>query len=328
VSIYGASGGTSGAAAHVSGVTALMMSNWNSSTPSWDNIVQEDCEAILKLTATDLAQAFPYGETVGPDAKTGYGRINAGLAVMAVDQGYHIRHIDKTHYTNSHSTSTTLQQACATWQWTGSNTSNVPAAFYTTDIYEVETIYNYNYSSETLIDSWELYKASTGYPLMAGCILHQDEDAFVELKNKATLTACTLKTYVYNFTYDMTNSKTVNYWIPCHPSQVNSAFTLYTVNPFAQTAIQKQNAEVDYINIYPNPGTGKFTIGYKSMKECKSVVTVTDCTGRIIQEQEIRTNSGINRQEVDLSVNPDGIYFIKFELQDNRTFVRKIVLAH
>lgn len=73
---YAKFNGTSAAAAHATGVAALLMSQVNEPGNPFNNLAPEDVEQLLQRTATDRGQA-------GYDDYHGYGLLNAGKAVSA-----------------------------------------------------------------------------------------------------------------------------------------------------------------------------------------------------------------------------------------------------
>ncbi len=74
------------------------------------------------------------------------------------------------------------------------------------------------------------------------------------------------------------------------------------------------------INIYPNPSNGMFYIELaKSIS--KANVSILDMTGKLIYTNKL--NSNLN--EIDLSSQAKGIYFIKFNISDE-TLISKLIL--
>lgn len=70
--------GTSAAAPHVSGVVGLLLSHYNKGCYNRRNLSFEDVDYLLKQSATDIF-------SVGPDVKSGYGRLNAGDALQMIE---------------------------------------------------------------------------------------------------------------------------------------------------------------------------------------------------------------------------------------------------
>ena len=86
------------------------------------------------------------------------------------------------------------------------------------------------------------------------------------------------------------------------------------------TKINKNNVE-DKINIFPNPTTGDLSIILE--KSGKAEIRVFNLLGDVIfEESNIQHSGDIN---LNLSGNPEGIYFIKIYTSD-KYFIKKILL--
>jgi subtilisin family serine protease len=77
--------GTSAAAPHVAGVAALMLSHHNTANLAPNNLAPEDVEWIIELTATDIGEP-------DYDELTGFGRLNAGAALVAISDPFCVIH--------------------------------------------------------------------------------------------------------------------------------------------------------------------------------------------------------------------------------------------
>jgi len=328
---YTTFGGTSSSAPHVSGVTGLMMSYRNLSTPNWDNLVHEDCEAILKRTAIDQSLSVTYSETVNYDIRTGYGKIDAGGALAALEPQYKIRHINNFHYSPNF-TSNTSTISNGTWYWPGAPTTTIPAGNYDMDMVQVTINHNYSslFSNETYLGAWPLYKASNAMgPILGGAtVIPTHEQNYVELTIPASTSTAQVKGYTYHLTrfYTGNSSYTVDLWVPQHPSLINLGLTLYSLdnNPVYNKELQ---ASIDYFNLYPNPNKGQFILGFNSRIFTKANVNVVDITGRLvyaIENKEVQL--GINRFDIKLNHLPKGIYFVNLDIETNKSLVKKVII--
>jgi hypothetical protein len=78
-------------------------------------------------------------------------------------------------------------------------------------------------------------------------------------------------------------------------------------------SVVEENKETTWA-VYPNPGTGIFTIQSSTeISDCK--IIVTDVSGRDVFEK--RHPGAGNTFEVDLRKYPNGIYFLKFSDSKN-----------
>jgi hypothetical protein len=119
----------------------------------------------------------------------------------------------------------------------------------------------------------------------------------------------------------------MNTYITAPPSDNTSALREGIINDIASvnsTKLISQNIENAFaesnlnaiataqgLNVYPNPNTdGKFSIDFLAEAEGKSILTVTDITGKLIFEKAISYNAGANKLEIALPNLMNGIYFL------------------
>ncbi len=81
-----------------------------------------------------------------------------------------------------------------------------------------------------------------------------------------------------------------------------------------------ETQQIEYINIYPNPSSGTFTVtnpqGFKNLVGLE----ITDITGKIIY-----MTRGHAPMQIDISNQPAGIYFINIKTE-NKIYTEKIII--
>ena len=85
------------------------------------------------------------------------------------------------------------------------------------------------------------------------------------------------------------------------------------------SSIQTEAAEV--LSVYPNPGSGVFTISANILKN--GVIEVYDMLGSKIKHIEVEAST--TSYEIDLTNYPKGIYIINM-ISENKKYVQKITI--
>jgi hypothetical protein len=295
-------GGASSAVPHVSGTYALLMSHFNHSTPNWDNLLHEDCENILKRTATDLA-ALQYSETPGYDSRSGWGRINAYKALKNINKNfYRFRHLTYNHCT-SYTFSISSINTAVSIAWPAMNT--LPAGTYSTDVYEITTTITYTLApGETIIDKWPMYKECIGYNGNLAKI-YTDRPYHAQIIS-VTNTQAVLKAYTYKILAN-------NTFYPADPFQngIKSGITLYTYDTGGTGVSIKNNQEVNKnFLLRPNPNTGEFAIFFGSEVDTKLTYKVFDMLGRTVKSGSYQSVFGPNNIYINMNDVSNGIYIV------------------
>ncbi|MBI4931409.1 MAG: T9SS type A sorting domain-containing protein [Bacteroidetes bacterium] len=90
-------------------------------------------------------------------------------------------------------------------------------------------------------------------------------------------------------------------------------FTICVVDPLVGIV---ESTNTNNINIYPNPSSGTFTI---ETTEQESELIILNTLGEIILSQKIQNG----KTEIDLSNQPNGIYFLHLT-SENGTTTKKL----
>jgi hypothetical protein len=293
--------GTSHASPFVAGAAALMMSYRNSATPSWNNLVHEDCEQILQRTCTDLSQYPVYTETPGYDTVTGWGRININQAIKKINKNYYrIRHISETLGATSavRAVATISANIILPWPaWVSNLAGN-----YSTDIYELTSTINFALAAgEQIVSYWPLNKECYGTKLNTAQVV-TDRPYYSKIVSVSN-TQAVLKTYYYRQTLS-------NTYMPYSPSQIQNAFTLYTYDPSGTIGLA-ENFEnyIDFI-VYPNPSSGLFDISFTADYTNTLTYKVFNILGQEVRFGNYIPEYGKNTIKLNMSDLTNGIYIL------------------
>ena len=93
-----------------------------------------------------------------------------------------------------------------------------------------------------------------------------------------------------------------------------------TITP--QTTGTEELADNNRMQIFPNPSEGKFEIRFKSMAGMETV-EVFNVLGEKINQQPA---TGNQKFEVDLSLQPEGIYFVKL-ISGDQSWLKRVVVV-
>lgn len=77
------------------------------------------------------------------------------------------------------------------------------------------------------------------------------------------------------------------------------------------------------IQVYPNPGTGNFTIDFDDQVTAKYELNVINCLGQTVDTKTSKTSS---KTTMDLSALENGVYFIEVKSEDKTVATKKIVV--
>lgn len=93
-----------------------------------------------------------------------------------------------------------------------------------------------------------------------------------------------------------------------------------------QSGSQKeQKLNLANMSFYPNPNTGKFNLSFSLPEKGDAEVTILNTEGKVVYTEKLPAFSGNYDQEIDISKQAKGIYFVKVE-QGKNSQVKKIVL--
>jgi hypothetical protein len=85
------------------------------------------------------------------------------------------------------------------------------------------------------------------------------------------------------------------------------------------------NVVLDSIHIYPNPTGGRFFLEIYHARKDTYMLEIFDPTGKVLWIKQINNSNQVIRENIDISRNPAGMYFLKVTNND-RQRIKKIIL--
>jgi hypothetical protein len=83
--------------------------------------------------------------------------------------------------------------------------------------------------------------------------------------------------------------------------------------------------EIDELSFSPNPSNGKFLLEFKTPETGRTQIEIYDVNGKKVYSESIANFEGWYSQEIDISDEQNGVYFLKIQ-QDTKVSTRKIIL--
>lgn len=95
--------------------------------------------------------------------------------------------------------------------------------------------------------------------------------------------------------------------------------------PCNTASITEQDQNNDLIMLAPNPSKGTFTAYYTAAKEQNVSLKLIDVTGRMVYNDEVKLNRGVNPIALKLENLNKGIYLFEFTTQQGKQVVKLVI---
>lgn len=92
-----------------------------------------------------------------------------------------------------------------------------------------------------------------------------------------------------------------------------------------QTGLNDQKLKLDQMNFFPNPNTGKFKLSFNLQDRGDTEINILNMEGKAVYHQQLKSFSGNYDQEIDISSQPKGVYFVKVA-QGSHSYVKKLMI--
>ena len=285
---YACFGGSSSAAAHTSGVAALMMSEHNILGGYANDLAPEDVEIILEKSAVDIVGTPNHNPqyTVGYDAANGWGRLNAAEAVEYVHTPYRVFHSGgpDTSPVVDLPTETIVIPANPGWN----NTYELPPGTYQAVPRQFTNTYTNDFGPNTVV--LDGLGGQPGYwsrpSTTLGAVNFFDEPGAVW---EFTLTGNVLHVVAVTKTWHVIqgpNGQTMDQWWPTNPSKVRTPYSVHVRDNFSVGEIEITTT--NGLWVVPNPATDRVMAQWSNLDA--SSIEVYDARGRIVfRKNQLRT---------------------------------------
>lgn len=301
--------GTSFAAPHVAGVAALFHSEHHVNNGYPNNLAPEDVEYFLENFATTPYQGY--------DQEIGFGRVNASLSLEKLSfPDYYVLHGGGQ---SSASTSVNSPEMVIP-QEPMYGLSNIPYLGERTEV-------NYAFVEvlpigQTIIDAWPRFSSSKGFDANTDITNASWFDMNVSVNQNVISVSTT--TYCWYIIQELITFQPVGIWIPSHPSELKTSYSLYVEDPNSTASMDEENLGAG-ISVYPNPSNDQITIDYNLSENTDVQLEIIDATGRKIATHEMK-NQAVGKQSLTISVShlANGIYFCTLNVGEEQ-LTRKII---
>ena len=81
----------------------------------------------------------------------------------------------------------------------------------------------------------------------------------------------------------------------------------------------------DAVKVFPNPGSGQFTISIENEQVIAGIMKITDSLGRTVQENDLYLKAGGNQLKLQLNSETAGVYYLQI-ISEGKQVVKEIVL--
>ena len=120
----------------------------------------------------------------------------------------------------------------------------------------------------------------------------------------------------------------------CDSIGLDSAGNLLKKDGFGITVVDEKDLlsvpkidAIQGVSVYPNPSTGLYTVSVNMKASEKLSISATNSLGQNVLSQEFNTQSGANTLTLDMTEQPNGIYFINLrtgnEVKNLRVYLQK-----
>lgn len=326
---YWPTGGTSAAAAHVSGVCALLHEYLTNSTDALLNAVStpvaEDYEKIITNSAFDIipstnplyaATTAPY--SIGWDSLSAHGILNARAALEYVD----FDHYKIWHFTASDSVIVSTFQGNDTLLFT-QEYNTVPGMIgrstgrYVCETYQLNAHPHHDINGETVLDYWPLHSRSNTYDLVYETTPYQRIMQFPQAQVLSCLdTVAYLRAYTFYIKHPEGHPEDIiNEWYPVNPADARISYSVYST-PSPTVGIDNHKGDWEF-SLYPNPANNQLFLKLPRLTGSYLDISIHDISGKLVQQERNTIESAGNKiKAMDISTLAAGVYLCSIQSEN------------
>lgn len=320
---YKAPVSTSAAAAHASGVAALLLSHWNKEEAHVQNLVQEDVEYLMEIGAEDMIYTTPEKADPGYDKYTGWGLIKADAALQYLQApNFDLQHIVSTAAgQNVTQIGTDVEIEVET-----EDGYTLNAGTYVADVYKVVVSSSHFWSS-----AYSIHNISSEHPgywalnSMSNLWDYDESNQTTSGRNGVTFTSTGTPDasgaemvgyffYIKEKKRSAWTNKTINQWYP--HSNTDDHVLAYSVHLSRGWSLGLSEAQQADFSLYPNPAKNYLNVQARQGSEAMESLILYDLSGKQVDAvYDIHSSQYQYYNAKGLK----GMYLVEVSSRNNRT---------
>ncbi|MEM7103520.1 MAG: PDZ domain-containing protein [Bacteroidota bacterium] len=97
--------------------------------------------------------------------------------------------------------------------------------------------------------------------------------------------------------------------------------------PQVETPVENRTLQLRAFSLFPNPNNGNFTISFRAEKQEPITISVVDVSGREVYREEVQDFRGSYYQDINISQNSGGVYFLNI-IQGDEIWTERFVYSN
>ena len=307
--------GTSAAAPHVTGASALMYSYHNTNNGSPNNLSTEDVEYFLQNSAIDKGAN-------GYDQYNAWGLLNTYGAISQIEMPYYyVKHSDfiLPTITNQGLHFVTFLSTTFT------SGSGISPGTYNAVKYNLGWTYVEVLPTNHAIKDWWILEAGTYRGVSGSSTI--DGTPYMPLSSNVTIGSNIATVAAFTHTWHILSSSggtVIDEWFPAPPDELGLMFSLYVEDTdFAGVEELDSNNKFD---LYPNPSSNVINLSFELENNSDVLLEIYDSQGKVVVNESLGImDAGTRNLVLNVSNLSNGMYVCRITTEHEvitETFVR------